>query len=281
MTIYKKGEFFLHHSIDENPKDSDFITHAHRCCELYYFISGNGFYTVEGTDYPLTPGCVLIMRYGEVHKLHINSDTPYERISFHFPLSIIENNPCCSYLARLYNERTIGKGNLFCGNADSASFIDTCMRRMCRENVTSEDERLALMFSNLTAVLSELCNIRNGNSREPNITISVEDATNEIVGSVITYINAHLTEDWTLDTLEQKFFFSKSYINRAFKQSTGSSVWDYVVLKRLLVARNLIREGKNATIAATECGFRDYSSFYRQYKRRFGISPIEDRKNLQ
>ena len=281
MTIYKKGEFFLHHSIDEAPKDSDFITHAHRCCELYYFISGNGFYTVEGTDYPLTPGCVLIMRYGEVHKLHINSDTPYERISFHFPLSIIENNPWCSYLARLYTERAIGKENLFCGNADSASFIDTCMRRMCRENVTSEDERLALMFSNLTAVLSELCNIRNGNSKDPNITISMEDATNEIVGSVITYINAHLTEDWTLDTLEQKFFFSKSYINRAFKQSTGSSVWDYVVLKRLLVARNLIREGKNATIAATECGFRDYSSFYRQYKRRFGISPIEDRKNLQ
>lgn len=281
MTIYKKGDIYLHHSIDENPKDSDFLTHAHRSCELFYFISGNGFYTVEGTDYPLTPGCVLIMRYGEVHKLHISPDTAYERITFHFPLSIIEKTPWCAHLAKLYTDRSIGKGNLFCGNADSVAFIDTCMRRMCRENVANEEERLALMFSNLTAVLSELLNIENGNAKELNINISVEDATNEIVGSVITYINSHLTEDWTLDTLEQEFFFSKSYINRAFKQSTGSSVWDYVVLKRLLVARNLLREGKNATVAAAECGFRDYSSFYRQYKRRFGISPIDDRRNPQ
>ncbi|MBR3966111.1 MAG: helix-turn-helix transcriptional regulator [Clostridia bacterium] len=281
MTIYKKGDISLHHSIDEQPKETDFVTHAHRCCELLYFISGNGFYTVEGTDYPLTPGSVLIMRYGEVHKLHISPDTKYERIVLNFPLSMIEDNPWCSHLAKLYTERPIGKGNLFLGNADSVAFIDTCMRRMCRENVASEEERLALMFSNLTAVLSELRNIENGNSKELNITISVEDATNEIVGSVISYINAHLTEDWTLDTLEQEFFFSKSYINRAFKQSTGSSVWDYVVLKRLLVARNLLREGKNATVAAAECGFRDYSSFYRQYKRRFGISPIDDRRNNQ
>lgn len=281
MTIYKKGDISLHHSIDEHPNETDFVTHAHRCCELLYFISGNGFYTVEGTDYPLTPGSVLIMRYGEVHKLHISSDTKYERIVLNFPLSMIEDNPWCSHLAKLYTERPIGKGNLFLGNADSVAFIDTCMRRMCRENVASEEERLALMFSNLTAVLSELRNIENGNSKELNITISVEDATNEIVGSVISYINAHLTEDWTLDTLEQEFFFSKSYINRAFKQSTGSSVWDYVVLKRLLVARNLLREGKNATVAAAECGFRDYSSFYRQYKRRFGISPIDDRRNNQ
>ena len=281
MTIYKKGAISLHHSIDEHPNETDFVTHAHRCCELLYFISGNGFYTVEGTDYPLTPGSVLIMRYGEVHKLHISPDTKYERIVLNFPLSMIEDNPWCSHLAKLYTERPIGKGNLFLGNADSVAFIDTCMRRMCRENVASEEERLALMFSNLTAVLSELRNIENGNSKELNITISVEDATNEIVGSVISYINAHLTEDWTLDTLEQEFFFSKSYINRAFKQSTGSSVWDYVVLKRLLVARNLLREGKNATVAAAECGFRDYSSFYRQYKRRFGISPIDDRRNNQ
>ena len=277
MTIYKKGDFLLHHTVTEQPSEADFPTHAHRCCELFYFISGNGFYTVEGTDYPLTPGCVLIMRYGEVHKLHINHDAPYERIAFQFPLSVIENSPWTAELARLYNDRPLGKENLFCGNADSVVFIDACLRRMFRETVSCEEARLALMISNLTAVLCELQYIKSGSTQEVVVPVASENATNEIVGSVIEYINSHLTEDWTLETLEQKFFFSKSYINRAFKQSTGSSVWDYVVLKRLLVARNLLREGKNATVAAAECGFRDYSSFYRQYKRRFGISPIEDR----
>lgn len=277
MTIYKKSDFLLHHTVTENPREADFPTHAHRCCELFYFISGKGYYTVEGTDYPLTPGCVLIMRYGEVHKLHISPDENYERIVFQFPLSIIEKPPWAVCLASLYNDRPLGKGNLFIGDSESIAFIDTCLRHLLRDTIEGEDERLALMVSSLTSVLCELLHIKYGRNCESILPVTSENATNEIVGSVIEYINAHLTEEWTLDTLEAEFFFSKSYINRAFKQSTGSSVWDYVVLKRLLVARTLLREGKNATVAAAECGFRDYSSFYRQYKRRFGISPIDDR----
>ena len=96
---------------------------------------------------------------------------------------------------------------------------------------------------------------------------------------IIEYINANLTTIKNLDDLGQEFFFSKSYINRIFKESTGSSVWDYIVLKRLLLSRTLLQEGKQANIVASECGFSDYSSFYRQFKQRFGISPLAARKS--
>jgi AraC-like DNA-binding protein len=43
------------------------------------------------------------------------------------------------------------------------------------------------------------------------------------------------------------------------------------------MARELIREGVGTTEAAERCGFGDYSSFYRQYKKRMGVSPSQTR----
>ena len=280
MDIYKKGDYYLHHTADENPRDEMFPTHAHRYCELFYCIDGKGIYTVEGTDYPFSHGTVMLMRYGEVHKLHIDTSKRYERIVLHFPMSVFDDTPWAWELAKLYTDHPLGKGNMFTGSPEAVSYIETTMRNMCRENVGSEAERIALMNAGLMAVLGELKGIAEGDDSYVTSPLPEGDAiSSEIVSSVIAYINDHLTEEWTLDTLESKFFFSKSYINRAFKMSTGSSVWDYVVMKRLLVARALLREGKSANEASEECGFRDYSSFYRQYKRRFGVPPSNDRRS--
>lgn len=282
LDIYKKGDYYLHHTTDEHPRDEMFPTHAHRYCELFYCIAGKGIYTVEGTDYPFSPGTVMLMRYGEVHKLHIDTSERYERIVLHFPMSVFDDTPWSGELAKLYTDRPLGKGNMFKGGDEQTAYIERTMRNMCRENVTDEAERVALMNAGLMAVLSELRGITDdGGANVPKPLAEGDAISNEIVSSVIAYINDHLTEDWTLGKLESKFFFSKSYLNRAFKMSTGSSVWDYVVMKRLLVARALLREGKSANEASEECGFRDYSSFYRQYKKRFGVSPSSDRRSQE
>ena len=47
LDIYKKGDYYLHHTTDEHPRDEMFPTHAHRYCELFYCIAGKGLYTVE------------------------------------------------------------------------------------------------------------------------------------------------------------------------------------------------------------------------------------------
>ena len=99
----------------------------------------------------------------------------------------------------------------------------------------------------------------------------------ELVVAIITYVNEHLGEIKSLDEIEQNFYFSRSYLNRIFKKKTGSTIWNYIILKRLLNAQNDIKMGKSAALAAAMNGFSDYSSFYRQYKKQFGTSPILDR----
>lgn len=277
MFHYKDTEFSVHHSLDISPSPDRFVLHAHRSCELYYFIKGNGYYTVEGNDYELTPGCLLAMRGGEAHTPHIRSDAPYERISINFlPSSfpLLEKE-----LSNLFLERPLGKSNMIVPTGDSARFIADCMARICREG--SENAPKAQILSCLMPVILELYHIKNqkASTEDSSPIAPLPQGSSDTVARIIEYINANLTTIKSLDDLGQEFFFSKSYINRIFKESTGSSVWDYIVLKRLLLSRTLLQEGKQANIVASECGFSDYSSFYRQFKQRFGISPLEARKN--
>ena len=99
---------------------------------------------------------------------------------------------------------------------------------------------------------------------------------NTLAGKVAEYINAHLFAELSVRSLASRFYVSVSQLNRQFKQATGFAPWDYIVGKRLISARNLIRGGKPATTAFSECGFNDYSSFYRHYLKRFGVPPKAD-----
>ena len=274
LANYISENLNVRHSRDDAPSQDSFFLHAHRTYELFYFISGDCYYTVEGTDYQLVPGCFLLMRSGEAHTLHVRSESPYERITINFSPSVI---PLLGKeIGELFCDRPLGKSNLFIPTEESADFLKNCMDKICRETETEGcEERI---ISNLMPILTELYHIKAATADESNYPGPPSQGSSETVSKIIEYINANLITLQGLDELEKEFFFSKSYINRIFKESTGSSVWDYIVLKRLLLSRTLLQNGKQANIVASECGFCDYSSFYRQFKQRFGISPLAARK---
>ena len=274
ISIYTGENISVRHKVDKHPTQENFYLHAHRKYELYYFISGNCYYTVEGTDYSLTPGCFLLMRSGEAHTLHIRSNEEYERITVNFSPSII---PLLGKeIGELFCDRSLGKRNLYIPAKENAEFLKGCMLRISKE--ASSDGCEGRIISNLMPVLTELYNIKSELPSYDERTNPISQGSSETVSKIIEYINANLITIKGLDELEKEFFFSKSYINRIFKESTGSSVWDYIVLKRLLLSRSLLQNGRQANIVASECGFCDYSSFYRQFKQRFGISPLAARK---
>lgn len=273
---YEYKGCLVHHSIDQHPNERDFELHAHSYCEVFYFISGGGYYTVEGRNYPLTQGCVLLMRDGEIHKIHLDPDRPYERIAIHFRLDdVLGQSAAFAPLRSLILDRSPGCGNLFLANGkESAALLDACFSRICRPTQTEEEFGMQLTAT-LPVILSELYSIRKNTSDTEVLTKREGDP---ILTEVIDYINQNLTAIGSLSELQQRFFFSKSTLNRMFLGSTGSTVWEYVIIKRLHAARRMLIDGKSAAAAASACGFGDYSAFYRQYRRVFGESPCRERK---
>lgn len=261
---YSTNDFSMHHTIDEHPDEFNFPMHAHPYCELYYFISGSGYYTVEGNNYPLSQGSVMIMRQGETHKIHIDSSLPYERMAVHF---LPESLPMYTAdMHSLYYQRPLGKGNLIECNESSKKFILSCLQRISR--VKKSENEFETMVSYFLPIFSELAS-----QAKLNENIGQPDGDSKLVIEMIEYINEHLAEIKSLDDVEQRFYFSRSYLNRIFKKITGSSLWNYIILKRLITAQNEIKSGKSAALAAASCGFGDYSSFYRLYKKKFGVEP--------
>lgn len=95
----------------------------------------------------------------------------------------------------------------------------------------------------------------------------------QVIPQVIRYITEHFSEPLTLEDIAAEFFVSKSYLNRHFKAYTNSTVYAYIMALRLTHARRMLREGIPAVEAGRECGFSDYSTFYKAFKTQTGLSP--------
>lgn len=96
------------------------------------------------------------------------------------------------------------------------------------------------------------------------------------IASILQYINHNLKEDLSVETLSARYYVSKYHLMRKFKQETGYTLHNYIVNKRLLMARTLISNGMPVTKAAQESGFTEYSTFSRAYRKQFKTTPAKN-----
>ncbi len=273
LCYHRNERFRFHHSLDHTPKDEDFPIHIHEEYEIFCFISGDAHYLVEGNEYVLEPGSLLVMRDTESHKVRIMSGKPYERFALHFHPKLLESVDPDRLLLEPFLQRPLGQNNLYRFSEFPAEQPLQLLEAMCGP-ADSEKERSLAVITHLYPLLHVL---RNAYLQKQHDS---ENSSRSFAEEIVTYINLHLFEELSLSFLSRHFFLSTSQMERLFKKATGSSIWDYIVMKRLIAARNKIRSGMSSGTAAQECGFRDYSAFYRAYVRQFGASPQKDMDTL-
>ena len=94
------------------------------------------------------------------------------------------------------------------------------------------------------------------------------------VYQLAAYLQEHLSEDITLQTLAEEFHLNPSYISQLFKNELGMKYHDYLTKLRMDKARALLAStGKSITEIAGETGFRDYRVFTKVFKSAEGESP--------
>lgn len=250
--------------IDEHPAAQDYAdVHIHELYELYCLISGDVEYVVEGNVYPLQPGDVLIAKKAEAHSIRIKSELPYEWITVHFSENMLigmQKNELIQFL----NDRPLGKNNLFSrtqhGNTQWVYYMD-----QIRSIVSRARRQLYI-----TVLLSELFEA----SRD---TANVLPQWGfGVIPDIVNYISAQATTPLRIDMLCRKFYISRAQLNRKFREYTGCSVWEYLTNKRLLLAQEMLRSGDAPAIACAKAGFNNYTTFYRAYRKKFGVSPKAD-----
>lgn len=253
----------------------NFLLHTHETYEIYYFISGDVDYLVEGKEYRLKPHTLLAIGPNLFHGVRVHTNATYERHTLHFDPNLLSIDRWGLLLSVFPNaRRQIGRPVVYCLENMEHSGVLGILHAI--EASVGKDERVQKM---LLAVLTEallslllLC-APTEDEEVPQERGRVSRTQREI----IEYLNAHFTESVTLDALAEKFFISKHYLNRVFRKATGTTVMDYLIYKRVTYVQQLLVNGVPISQAAAMAGFGDYTTFYRAYVKRFGHAPSQDR----
>ena len=269
-TGYLHDNFRIFHITDTNQKE--FTFHYHDFNKILIILNGDVTYTIEGRSYQLLPNDIVFVGAGEVHKPTIESCEPYERIVIYVSPDFLDTyrkkdanlNTC---FMQAHKEKSHVLRIKSFGNSRLNGSIQKLEASLHDKDFANEllHELLFLEFMielNRATLCDAISYIRN-------------TAANKTILSVIEYLNAHLTEDINIDLLADHFFLSRYYLMHAFKEETGYTIGNYLATKRLLLAKELIATGRSITEVCYACGYKNYSTFSRAYKKTFGKSPRE------
>lgn len=265
---YLKENYRYFHLRDTAGQERDF--HFHDFDKIVLLLEGRVTYTVEDKDYELSPWSVLLVKRHTIHRALIDKSAPYERVIIYLDGKYFDRLMPSAALTDCFELADRQGRHLLCPEPEQIKELESSLESfesaMADERFGAEAMRDALMVQLL---------VRIGR-------MSAAEKQNrhydEKIEKVLSYINEHLAEQLTVETLAEQAYLSKYHFMRLFKAQTGDTVHAYIRQKRLLQAARLIREGMNANKAAADSGFADYSVFHRAFKESFGISPGQLRR---
>ncbi len=113
-----------------------------------------------------------------------------------------------------------------------------------------------------------------------NVKTDTQNFYFERINKVIHYINNHLDENPDISKLAEIGNYSQYHFHRIMKAYLGESLGAYIIRLRLETAASLLLySSETVNNIAFNVGYETPSSFTKAFKKRYGISPVEFRKN--
>lgn len=243
-----------------------FQLHVHDNYEIYLFLEGDVKYVIEENEYQLTSGDLIIIRKHQLHRAFHNRPKRYERVILNVEPSFFTENDCPFY-EKIFTDVKPNVGSKIPTDIVKSSGIYDAFIRLKQYSNNFTD-----VYNVVTkSVIIEILHLLN----DVNL-YTVSKLTNPLINQVITYLNENFTFNVSLDDLSLKFYVSKYHLCRTFLKSTGLTVHEYLIKKRLTYAKELIKNGTSVCIAAEKSGFNNYSAFYKAFMSEYGFTPKKE-----
>ena len=266
--VMQQEDFEIYHRLDTA---SGFISpHSHDFYEVYFPRTDGVGYTIEGRRYRLRPGMLVLIPPGKVHC----SDVPepgmvVERFVLWLTPGYMES--LTGLLPRIRNltAQDLGERYAIAPDPEAYELMIGMLFSLLREKQLNDVDSASLnrlVMAQLLIHISRAFSAASGPQRRNSQSFK------EIMG-IYDYISAHLKDPLSVSALASQFFMDKNTLTRRFKHVTGMTPAECIRRKRLEAAYTMITHGAGVTESCHECGFSDYSAFYRAFRQTYGISP--------
>lgn len=267
----RRRDYELQHKRDFKLKDVEL--HHHDFFEIYFLIAGDVTYLIESKMVHVMPGDLLLISPQELHQVCIQPEmSAYERYVLWVDPSLLRR------LSSEHSDLLTGLdpahpnfGNQLRLKPQDRTRVQNLLEALQKETESADFGSDLLRESLITQLLVTV----NRLILQQGALVDEVSYADQAVARVMGYVNLHYSEPLTLDMLAEQFYVSKYHLSREFNRQVGTSIYRYIQKKRLLIARQLLDQGKKPNDVYNACGFNDYTCFYRAFKSEYGISPRE------
>ena len=244
------NHFSFHHSVNKIECYGKNKACCHSLYELLFIAKGNNEFLIENKTYKVKDNSLFIIPPGMYHTMLYDPGENYERCIMYFDQNLIP--PCIT--------------------------IENCINTTISEDIISlfwkfdsyaDQYKSDALYYLLLSFLHELL-IRIVYSGKDSLETS---NLPPIVKQAISYINRNLDQPLKLETIAQELFVSKSHLCHLFQANTQISVMDYIKIKKMHRAQNLLSRGFSPTQVSKLLNYDTYSTFLRNYKSIFHCNP--------
>ena len=235
--------------------------HSHDCYELFIMLEGEVFYTIKKRKYCLRPTELLIVPPNHRHLITREETQTQNAIVRGMTLQFELTETLPTEFAFLNEVHKVRLSN----TPEIITWIHTIAHH---QSIFSPSEFQVLLKTYTAQFLMLLYKFSY-------ISIHEDKALSHLTLHIIAFINQHLTEKINVKALASTLKFTESYMTKTFKKDMKLSIMQYIKQRRMLLAEALIFGGEKPIQAMYKSGFTDYSNFFKEFVKTYGVTPKE------
>lgn len=249
--------------------------HSHPFFQVFFLLNGKLTHHIHGVSADMSIGEMAIIPPNVVHNITLASNPTYYSLSFTlstFGEMNSMNEQSLMFLKSLEDADMIVLPKTTIADEDILH-VQSIFERIHKESMLKETGFKESIRSYGILLITQF--IRRYYITNPDIAQNSSYTNEQMVLNCIKYIDKHFTEPLSLTSLSHMAAVSESTFCNCFKKLTGHTFQIYLNRLRIKYATELIKKGHKITAVSSFCGYNDFSTFSRNFKKVVGISPRE------
>lgn len=247
---------------------------AHPQYEIFLLLEGDVTMLINSQRYMIKNGALVLLTSRDLHISMNNAPRTYKRITVMFdPHAIRQFNTEHTNLLDCFSIAASRQRNILYLSAEQIQTVQALADQIL---TNGRSDRFGDDITVLTSLLSLLIFI-NRLYRSHLPTIAPLPLT-PIIREIVDYVDSHIDEELSVQSLCHHFSYSVAYISAQFSKQMGLPLKQFIITKKIALAKQLLAESLSVTQVYERCGFGDYSNFIRTFKKTVGVSPLQWQK---